>query len=50
MDPVSRGSYSAAIERLDGLITGGTPEQLAGVADEILYLHQGRLLERSPAE
>src|SRR5258706_11091755 len=36
MDSVSRESYSAAVERLDGLASGQRPVPLAGVADEIL--------------
>lgn len=46
MDSVSRESYTAAVERLDGLVTGGTPEQLAGIADEILSV--ALLLAKQP--
>jgi F-type H+-transporting ATPase subunit delta len=48
MQPVSRGSYAAAVERLETLATGERPVPLAGIADEILavadlLLHQPRL-------
>jgi F-type H+-transporting ATPase subunit delta len=36
MDSVSRESYSAAVQRLDGLVTGDRAATLPGVADEIL--------------
>jgi F-type H+-transporting ATPase subunit delta len=44
VDPVSRQTYTAALERLDGLATGGRP--LADIADEILAV--AALLERQP--
>jgi F-type H+-transporting ATPase subunit delta len=46
MDPVSRQSYAAAVERLDSMTTGDRPVPLAGVADEILAL--AALLAREP--
>lgn len=36
MDSVSRESYSAAVQRLDGLVAGDRAATLPGVADEIL--------------
>lgn len=36
MQPISRESYAAAVERLEELVTGERPVPLAGVADEIL--------------
>ncbi len=46
MDTVSREAYTAAIERLDGFVTGGRPVPLAGVADEILGVAE--LLAKQP--
>ena len=46
MASVSRESYAAAVERLDGYVTGDRPVALAGVADEILAVAE--LLERQP--
>jgi F-type H+-transporting ATPase subunit delta len=46
MESVSRESYAAAVERLEGYVTGDRPVALAGVADEILAVAQ--LLERQP--
>ena len=46
MDPVSRQSYAASVERLDSLTTGDRPVPLAGVADEILAV--AALLAREP--
>jgi F-type H+-transporting ATPase subunit delta len=46
MDPVSRQSYRAAVERLDSMTTGHRPVPLAGVADEILAV--AALLAREP--
>jgi F-type H+-transporting ATPase subunit delta len=46
MDSGSRESYSAAVERLDGLIPGGAPATLAGIADEILSV--AALLAKQP--
>ncbi len=46
METVSREAYIAAVERLDGLVTGGRPVPLAGVADEILAVAE--LLAKQP--
>jgi F-type H+-transporting ATPase subunit delta len=46
MEAASRESYLAALERLDGFVTGQRPVPLAGVADEILAV--ATLLERQP--
>jgi len=46
VDTVSREAYTAAVERLDALVTGGRPVPLAGVADEILGV--GQLLAKQP--
>lgn len=46
MESSSRESYRAAVERLDGYVTGERPVPLAGVADEILSV--ATLLERQP--
>jgi F-type H+-transporting ATPase subunit delta len=46
MDSVSRGSFTAAVQRLDGMITGDRPVPLAGVADEILSV--AGLLAKQP--
>lgn len=46
MEPVSRDSYTAAVERLETLVTGERPVPLAGVADEILGV--ARLLAGQP--
>jgi F-type H+-transporting ATPase subunit delta len=46
MDPVSRQSYAAAVERLDSMTTGDRPVPLAGIADEILAV--AALLAREP--
>ena len=46
MDPVSRQSYTAAVERLDSMTTGDRPVPLAGVGDEILAF--AALLGREP--
>src|SRR5258705_7160285 len=42
----SRDSYKAAVERLNGFVTGERPVPLAGVGDEILSV--ASLLERQP--
>src|SRR5258705_11558471 len=46
MDSVSRESYTAAVERLDGLVAGGDAVRLTGVADEILSV--ALLLSKQP--
>jgi F-type H+-transporting ATPase subunit delta len=46
MDPESRQSYAAAVERLETFATGNRPVPLAGVGDQILAV--ARLLEQQP--
>lgn len=46
MQPVSRESYTAAVQRLEEFATGERPVPLAGVGDEILAVAE--LLEKQP--
>jgi F-type H+-transporting ATPase subunit delta len=46
MEPESRQSYAAAVERLETFVTGQRPVPLAGVADQILAVAE--LLDKQP--